>query len=256
MSRVPLAAGLAIAALFGSLATLAAPVPSGITAPRWHPIETTRYAWRKDAAPYTFIIEEDRPGAGHDDENSPRLRIDVPGRGEVIYTIPDGWYSIAEQGENLQPPVADNLIHSKYLYLAPKLTNARGEPALLLFGGAFASDPAAIRILALNAAGVSYVLLSEETFDLAEIKDIDGDGVAEVVGYRSLSQTFNDCVKTYDPVSVFRFNAARDKLVYSEALSRKYMEAHDAAWAGAGAREDVGVSMCGANKGHIVKPPQ
>lgn len=203
-------------------------------------------------APYTFIIEQDHPDTPAE-EGTARLRVIAPGGAETVYEIEDGVFPILEGG--LAPPVGDNLLRSKYLYLAPKLANARGEPALVVFGGAFASDPAAIRILALNATGAPYVLLSEETFWLAAIKDLDGDGVPEVVGYRSLSQTWNDCVKTYDPVSVFKFNAARDRLEYSEPLSRAYMKARGEEWAGPKVREDVGVSTCGANKGHIVKPP-
>ena len=224
------------------------------TGPKWHALETTHYVWRKGAAPYTFVIEDDVSGIGQGDETSPRLTITAPSGKTTVVAAELGWTTLTED-ESLAPLVRDNLVRSKYLYLTPKLTSAAGEPALIVFGSPGGSDPGAIRILMLDAPGAPRIVLSEDTFALDAIADLDHDGVPEVIGYRSFSQMFNDCLKTYDPVSVFTFTPARDKLVYDEALSRRYMAARHLEWAGPTVREDVGVVTCGKNRGHIAKPP-
>jgi len=222
---------------------------------KWGAMETTHFVWRKGTAPYTFIIEDDRSNVGQGDETSPRLKIVGPD-GKALVVAAEFGFTTTNDDPDLAKLVRDNLIHSKYLYVTPKLRNAAGEPALIVFGLPGGSDPGALRIVMLDAKGAPRVVLAEDTLDLAGIADLDRDGVPEVIGYRSLSQMFDDCLKTYDPPSVFRFaSPARGRLVYAEVLSKRYAEAHGLEWAGPKTREDVGVVTCGANRGHIAKPP-
>ena len=81
--------------------------------------------------------------------------------------------------------MADNLIRSKYLYLSPKLRGADGAPALFVFGTPMGDDPGAFRVILLDAKGAPHIALAEDTFDLSEIKDLNGDGVPEIAGHRT-----------------------------------------------------------------------
>ena len=251
MKRLGLSFAALAAAGFCAAATAAdAPAPVA----KWMAMETTHYVWRKGAGAYTFVIEDDRSGVGSGDETSPRLKVVTPDGHATIAAAELGWTTLGED-ESLAPLVADNLVRSKYLYVTAKLANARGEPALIVFGSPGGDDPGAIRVIMLDAKGAPRIVLAEESFDLAEIGDLDGDGVPEVAGYRTFAQMFNDCVKTYDPASVFKLTPARDRLVYDEALTRKYMAAHGMEWAGPKVREDVGVSVCGKTVGRVVPKP-
>ncbi len=225
-------------------------VAAPATAQKWVVIETSHYVWRANGAPYTFLIEEYLGNLESGYETSPRLKIVGPGGKATVIAAEPGFTTI--DNTDLSKLTHDNLVHSHYLYLTRKLTGAATEPALIVFGGPISSDPGGIRIVMLDKGGAPRVVLAEDSFDLIEIIDLDHDGVPEVVGQRSSSQLFNDCVKTYDPVSVFKFTPVRDRLVYSEALSRHYMKAHGLEWAGPKMREDIGVSLCVLNKGKIV----
>ncbi|HTT99454.1 MAG TPA: hypothetical protein VMF58_15505 [Rhizomicrobium sp.] len=219
-----------------------------VPAKKWVAIEASHYAWHKGAAPYTFAVEE---GHGRGNETSPRLDIVDPSGKSVTVAAGGGWTTLTGD-QMLAPPVRDNLLHSNYLFLTAKLANAAGEPMLFVFGQPDASESGAMRVIALDPKGVPRVVLAEGTYRLMALEDLDHDGENEVIGARTLSQSSGACTKSYDPISVFKLTATRDRLVYSKALSRIYMEAHRMEWAGPKAREDIDVSTCGTNKGRIV----
>ncbi len=200
----------------------------------WHAIETARFAWRSGASAYKFIVEE---GPG-----DRRLRIIDPDGAVHIISVEGGFVTIVDG--LAEPALAnDNLLKSKYAYLSPKLRNARNEPLLIGFGWAFASDPGSIRVIGLDARGIPRVIFSDDTFRLFAIGDLDGRGRPDLIGIRSVSESVNGCVRTYDPFSVLRF-ATNGRLRYSLSLSKAYNLAHYYGWAGPKYRDDIVVVTC------------
>ena len=220
---------------------------------RWKTIETMRYSWRHGAPAYTFVVEENLdPPKTDSDPRTPRLRIVSPNGGDLIVAVEGGLVKSSD-GLGSKAIASDNLLKSDFVYLSPKLKGSHGEPALIVFGWAFASDPGSIRVVALDANATPRLIFSHDTFDLDAIADLDGDGAAELIGHRSLSQGFGKCFQTCDPFAVYRFeNGPLPKATYSLTLSKAYNLKHYFGWAGPSAREDLAVVMCPEARGRIM----
>lgn len=170
----------------------------------------------------------------------PRLRIKGPDRRGFTVVLPGGLDKI--QDKKL---TADNLIKSSYLYLTPKLKDAQGRPALVVFGWAYASDPGSLRVLLLGKTGYPTSVFSSDTFYLAALQDIDGDGMSEIIGGHCLSQLWGTCFSTYDPYSVYHLPVSGEgKATLSLELSRRYNLKNYYGWAGPRCSEDLAVVLC------------
>ena len=203
----------------------------------WRPIETISYG----PAPASYRLTTETNAA---DDNSPRLTVtDSSGHATVI-TFDNGMVPVSE-GLRDTGLAGANLLKSKYVFVAKALTNRAGARLVVVFGAPVDPDPFAIRVLRLGAGGKVETLLSEDSFVITSITDLDHDGVAELIGRRSYSQMDTKCLSTYDPISVFRLAAgAQGRFVYDEGLSKAYNLAHHFVWAGPNAREDLAVDIC------------
>ncbi len=236
---------LVVALVIGGSAQTAPPVQRRTQAL----IEAQAFAWLSGRAPYGLRIE----GKPDNEAGLPTLRVAGLDGPPLVVRAEGG---LVPYAEGLLPPLASHpgqTLASRYVYSSASLRDREGRPLIVVFGYAFASDPGAIRVVGLDSARRPRVLLADETFALADVRDLDGDGVPELIGRRSLSQTSGECRATYDPYAVYRLGASGElRFRYSERLSRKYNLGHYV-WAGPRAREDIAVSGCGRPP-KIVRP--
>jgi hypothetical protein len=141
-----------------------------------------------------------------------------------------------------------NRLHSKFVYAARPMPSNM----VILFGHTFDTGPGAMRIIRLGVTPEQ--ILSENEFDLTDLrKGADGRSLL-VIGKHSFSQMSSMCVSSYDPYSVFKLSdGAKGRFQYSLALSKVYNLAHYAGWAGPDSREDIGVNIC-RKPARLVRP--
>ena len=215
-------------------ALLAASISNAAGKSGWHTIETI------NATPgHTVTIE-----ANAASEDSPRLRF-VDRRLNFIVTAPGGLVPLSNARPPGHPSAPSSDLGSKYLFAQPSLKDRNGFTLFIAFGHAYASDPGSIRVISTDAKGARYLALSDDTFDLHGTLDLDHDGIRELIGRRSLSQSSGKCAFSYDPYTVYRLSN-RGQFEYSPDLSEAYNRAHYV-WAGPRGREDITVNPCSAN---------
>ncbi|MFN2598152.1 MAG: hypothetical protein ABR563_13315 [Pyrinomonadaceae bacterium] len=202
----------------------------------WRSVETTDFRWRKGGETYTSVVESDVQG-----KEETELLIRVPSGRDFWLSIPGGVVK-ASDGWLDKKLAAENLLKSNYLFLTNRLKNGEGTPMLIVFGAAKASAPGSLRVLSLDKTGYPVEVLSDDNFQLTSLADLDGDGIAEIVGKHCLSQLSGAGVSTYDPYSVYRVSRV-GKAAYSLTLSRSYNLRHYYGWAGRDCREDVLVAL-------------
>ena len=218
-------------------------------APRWVNEETLTFK------NYGLYVEK-----AEGDEDSPRLTVaasyDVKGGdgGYALQITREGGLETLKVALAEQDGLPANGLTSAYLY-APGPVDPAGPRYFMVFGRAFASDPGGITVIHAGAKGAT-TLLSDDTFLLEAIADLDHDGLPELIGHRSLSQSFNDCMATYDPYTVYRQATPTGAFKAAPKLSRSYTLAQGYPWAGPKAREDIGVSHCGTHGLTLMKPPK
>jgi hypothetical protein len=201
---------------------------------KWHTVEATTFRWRKGGDTYTSVVKS----AGQGTEDT-RLLIEVPGRRDFWVSLPSGVVTISD-GWLDEKLAAGNLLKSNYLYLTNRLKNEEGTPMLIVFSAAKASAPGGLRVLSLDKTGYPVEVFSDDNFQLTSLTDLDGDGIAEIVGKHCYSQLSGEDISTYDPYSVYRLPRSRaSKATYSLLLSRSYNLKHYYGWAGRDCREDV-----------------
>jgi hypothetical protein len=220
---------------------------------KWRPVETV--AWRTSPA-LRAVVEQ------ADVEDSPRLRITGANRIDFVVSAEGGLVKLT-QGL-LEPTLRHlNTVAASYVFLPRNVVAADGTPLLIVTGWAFASDPGSLRVIALNEQRRPYLVFSSDTFDLSALADLDGDGLAEIIGKHSLSQMFGPedpshpgrhCFLTYDPFLVYHLPARPGgKALYSLDVSRQYNLGHYYGWVGPEASEDWTVVVCGPGKPRIMK---
>lgn len=206
---------------------------------KWATLETATFQWVHGRT-YQLSLEK----SGSEDQAHVRLRIKVPGRHDFTLVVPGDVAKLSEVTGD-QKLTQDNLLESTYLYLTPKLKDHLGRPMLVMFGWAYGSDPGSLHVLSLDRSGYPTNVFSSETFELAAIKDLDGDGISELVGKHCLSQLWGTCFSTYDPFSVYRLSQTTSgKARLSLPLSRKYDEKNYYGWAGPTCSEEIAVVLC------------
>lgn len=211
--------------------------------PQWRQVAAYQFDWdgRKNVQ---FVLEQ-RVQDGPD--TFARLHIRVPEHKEFTLSNANSWVPYVSDGASRSGKVRGfpNLITSKYLLV---LKAADNKAVLILVGYSYASSPGSLDILELSQTGDPRVVLHRGEFGLEDFRDLDGDGVAEVVGYPCLSQEFGNGLLTYDPFNVYKLDLnVANSATLSLPLSKEYNLKHYYGWAGAKCREDIAV---------VLHPPQ
>lgn len=129
-----------------------------------------------------------------------RIRIRVPGQKPFSLSTQTGWERLEKQWRGGPSP-----------YVLVRRV-AENRTALFLIGYGYGSSTGTLDVIELNADGYPRVVLHVKELGLKEIRDLDGDGIAEIVGYPCLSELFGDGWQTYDPFPVYRLNRRRDSM--------------------------------------------
>ncbi len=220
--------------------------PSDKPAATWRRIETTKLIWRLGSTSLATI-------EANGGENSPHLLIQTAGNADFVLDLPGGLVHLSE-GILSADLLKLNQSASLYIYVAKNLKTKDETAIIAVTGWAYASDPGSIRFISVNASGKPYELFSSDTFELADLKDIDNDGLTEIIGKHALSQTWGRCFTTYDPFSVYHLPLhSEEKALHSLDLSKRYNLAHYYGWVGAEPSEDWAVVLCAPGGPKIVK---
>jgi hypothetical protein len=135
-----------------------------------------------------------------------------------------------------------NVVPSQYV-LALNAT-ANGQTLLFLLGYSYASSPGSLDVIELSQAGQPHVILHRKELGLADVRDLDADGIAEIIAFPCLSQEFGNGLLTYDPLNVYKLATTADgDAKLSIPLSKSYNQEHYYGWAGAQCSEDFAVVL-------------
>jgi hypothetical protein len=222
-------------------AILAATVaPLAAAQNKWRLVSSFTVSWNEQAnVHFSLSIPEtwDTPG------DFTRLSIIVPGHKQFVLANEGGWvkYGSNEASTSLEVKNLKNLIASNYVFAAKA---AQNRTVLFLFGYSYASSPGSLDMLEISAEGDVWVALHREELGLKDFRDLNGDGVAEVVGYPCLSEEYGNGLLTYDPFNVYSLsNSPGGKANLSVALSKQYNLRHYYGWAGPECSEDFAVVL-------------
>jgi hypothetical protein len=208
---------------------------------KWQNVSAFQFDW--DGHRDVNVLLE-KPSEWNDPGDFTRIRIRVPGQKEFVLTNQNGWVRYASESASMMPDLMKkrSLTPSKYLLAVGAAHDAR--TLLFLFGYSYASSPGSLDVLEISQFGQPHVVLHREEFGLAEVRDLDGDGVAEVVGFPCLSQEFGDGLLTYDPLNVYKLDATKGvQARLSIPLSKTYNLAHYYGWAGPKCSESFAVVL-------------
>jgi hypothetical protein len=222
-------------------------VTSASAQTKWKTIDSFRFDWDGHADVHVTL---ELPTKWDEGREFSRVRIQVPGQKEFILKDDVGWAHFRSEDATLPQDfakAAKNLVSSRNL-LAVRVSESR--TALLLFGIAYGSSPGRLDVIEIGSDGQPRVVLHKNELGVKDIRDLDGDGVAEVVGYPCLSQGFGNDLLTYDPYHVYKFgDNAGTPATLSLPLSKSY------GWAGAQCSEDFAVVLHppGGGKPRVMK---
>jgi hypothetical protein len=189
------------------------------------------------------------PQSWSDPGDFTRIRVLVPGQKEFTLANREGWVKYGSEEASASPKMREgaNMFRSSYL-LALKI--AENRTALFMLGYSYASSPGSLDVLEISERGQPVVVLHREELGLKDVRDLDGDGVAEIIGYPCLSQEFGNGLLTYDPLNVYRLGTAPGaRASLSVPLSKSYNLKHYYGWAGAQCSEDFAVVLHPPNGG-------
>lgn len=206
----------------------------------WKRVSSFKFDWngRRDVQ-----VVLDIPTSWSDPGDFTRVRIGVPGQKEFTLTNKNGWVKYGSDEASTSPEILKmtNLVVSQYV-LVLKASSKR--TLLFLLGYSYASSPGSLDVLELADDGHLRSVLHREEFGLRDLRDVDGDAVAEVIGYPCLSQEFGNGLETYDPFNVYKLGATiASPASLSVPLSKSYNLQHYFGWAGAQCREDFAVVL-------------
>lgn len=213
---------------------------SALSQTSWKRVSSFTFDWdgHKDVQ---LVLEI--PATWSDPGNFTRIRIYVPGQKEFTLSNEGGWVRHRSEEASSSPNVhkTANVVRSQYV-LVSKVAESR--TALLLFGYSYASSPGSLDVIEISGTGQPRVVLHREELGLKDVRDLDGDGVAEIIGYPCLSQGFGNGLLTYDPFNVYHLGAASAvPAKLSLPLSKSYNIKHYYGWAGAQCSEEMTVVL-------------
>lgn len=214
----------------------------------WKQVSSFQYDWDHHGAA-TFIFEA--PSTGLDGGGIfSRIRIQVPNQKEFVLENEDGWLDYTSKGASISSKLPKTLTPSDHV-LAVKATENR--TLLFLFGYPYASSFGKFDVLEISSAGQARVILHREEFMLEELRDLDGDGIPEVVGKTCMSQTWGNDLLTYDPFNVYKLSAIPGgQAQLSLPLSKNYNLQNYYGWAGPECSENFAVVLHPPNGGKPV----
>lgn len=216
----------------------------GLGQPSWERVSSFAFDWNGHND--VRVVLEIPPSWSNPGDFT-RIHVLVPGQKDFILSNKEGWVKYGSEEASASPGIrgVTNLLRSPYV-LALKI--AQNRTVLFLLGYSYASSPGSLDVLELSDRGKPTVVLHREELGLKEVRDLDGDGVAEIVGYPCLSQEFADGLLTYDPLNVYRFGTTlASRAALSLSLSKGYNIKHYYGWAGA---------QCSENFAVVLHPPK
>ncbi|WP_109489281.1 hypothetical protein [Occallatibacter savannae] len=206
----------------------------------WNRVSSFAFDW--DGHKGVRVVLE-IPPSRTDPGDFTRIRVLVPGQQDFTLSSKEGWVKYGSEEASASPGIrgVTNLLGSPYV-LALKI--AQNRTALFLLGYSYASSPGSLDVLEISDTGQPTVVLHREELGLKEVRDLDGDGLSEIVGYPCLSQEFGNGLLTYDPLNVYTFGTAlASRAALSVPLSKSYNLKHYYGWAGAKCSEDFAVVL-------------
>jgi hypothetical protein len=204
--------------------------------------QVTKFKFDWDAYKDVQVVLE-IPASWSEPGDFTRIRIRVPKQKEFRLSNKLGWvqYGSDEASKSKELLSATNLVSSKYV-LALKADKHR--TLLFLFGYSYASSPGSLDVLELGDSGQPRVVFHRDEFGLKDVRDLDGDGIQELIGYPCLSEAFGDGLLSYAPFNVYMFGAASSSSAkLSLPLSKAYNLKHYYGWAGAVCSEKFAVVL-------------
>ncbi|MGA7831749.1 MAG: hypothetical protein WCA21_12380 [Terracidiphilus sp.] len=207
----------------------------------WRNVSAFKLKW--DSRPNVQVIL-DIPSNWSDPGDFTRIRIRVPGQKEFVLSNKDGWVKYSSEAASILPDLLKrkNLVPSQYV-LALNAT-ANGRTLLFLLGYSYASSPGSLDVIELSQAGLPHVILHRKELGLADVRDLDMDGIAEIIAFPCLSQEFGNGLLTYDPINVFKLTTTTDgDAKLSIPLSKRYNIEHYYGWVGTRCSEDFAVVL-------------
>ena len=177
-----------------------------------------------------------------------RIRIRVPGQKEFALVNSNGWVKYGSDTATIMPGILKmkNLVPSNYvLALSASETN---RTLVFLVGYSYASSPGELDVIELTEDGQPKVVLHRDELGLVDVRDLNGDGTAEVVTLPCLTQEFGNGLQTYDPLNVYALGkTAGESAALSLPLSKSYNLKHYFGWAG---------PKCSENFAVVLHPPK
>jgi hypothetical protein len=207
---------------------------------KWQRVASFQFNWNGQSNVQVIL---EIPSLRSDPVDFTRIVIRVPGRKAFVLTNKNGWVKYLS-GDGSQPSktlIAKNVVRSSYVL---GLKVAENRTAIFLFGYAYASSPGSLDVLELSVDGQPRVVLHRDELGLKDVRDLDADGVSEVVAYPCLSQHFGNGLLTYDPFNVYKLSEyPADAANLALPLSKAYNLKHYYGWAGPQCREDIAVVL-------------
>ena len=203
----------------------------------WHVAEEFDFDWQGKSQPAHFKIEQS------EEEQTSRLTISIKGQKGWVLENDDVWEEFARDFLKEEDFLRKNknLAASKYVFsfaLAPS-----AKPLVFLVTPQYGSDPGNLFVLALDSSASPKIIFNK-TFHIKEIRDLDGDGVAEIAGQPCFSQSWSSNLLTYDPLHVYKLETTpTPELKLSLPLSQDYNLKHYYGWAGPNCSEDLAVVL-------------
>jgi hypothetical protein len=173
-----------------------------------------------------------------------RIRILVPGEKDFVRINEAGWVKYRSVEASISPKISKlkNLVQSDFVLAVD--ASQQGRTLLLLFGYSYASSPGSLDLVELASGGPPRIVLHKDELGIIEMKDLDSDGVTELVGYPCMSQEFGNGLETYDPFNVYKLGPTYgEEARLSIQLSRNYNIEHYYGWAGATCSEKLAVVL-------------
>jgi hypothetical protein len=211
----------------------------------WKQVESFRFNW--DGHQGVLVVLE-IPADRTDPGDFTRVRIRVPGHQEFTLLNDDGWVSYRSQEASTSREIRNQGRTQRSMYVLA-LAASRTRTMLFLFGYSYASSPGSLDVIEISRSGELQVIFHRDEFGLKDVRDLDGDGVAELIGYPCLSQEFGDGLLTYDPFNVLKLSRSGERAYLSLPLSKSYNLEHYYGWAGAECSESISVVLHPPNGG-------
>jgi len=209
---------------------------------KWNRIETIRDRDDKSGSVERTICFESED-TSTSEEPVTRIRILTPGQPAFVLKNEFSWWIKLSDGlPGGFLAKTKNALASKYVFGLRTSISQIPHTFLFLVGWPFGSSPGSLHVLDLEATNPPAVVLRKEELELVGFRDLDGDGVPEIIGAPCMSQEFGDHLLTYDPLHVYAIKA-RGRTELSIPLSRAYNEEHYYGWVGPVCSEDWAVVL-------------